>query len=141
MRAGVRDGKFPRQHGDQLHMRAQLEVEIEQKEQTDHDPDIDKEVDTAADADEFCKAGRGRRWRLLAPRRVIARRPLWVSVTRNPVVRRVNKVAASSNMRRESGWLTEVARKRLPRAKSAPCLANASSSTAMSGAECCPSAS
>ncbi len=34
---------------------------------------------------------------LLAPRRVIARRPLWVSVTRNPVVRRVNKVAAHTN--------------------------------------------
>ncbi len=29
MRAGVRDGKFLRQYGDQLHMRAQLEVEIE----------------------------------------------------------------------------------------------------------------
>src|SRR5438034_3607864 len=61
MRAGVRDGKFPRQYGDELHMLAQLEVEIEWKEQTDHDPDIDIEVDTAADADEFCKAGRMRR--------------------------------------------------------------------------------
>src|SRR5258707_8041357 len=78
---------------------------------------------------------------LLAPRRVIARRPLWVSVTRNPVVRRVNKVAALSNMRRDSGWLSEVPRKRLPSAKSAPFLANASISTAMSGAQCCPSAS
>src|SRR5882724_10798886 len=47
MRAGVRDGKFPRQYGDQLHVLAQLEVEIEWKEQTDHHPDIDIEVDTA----------------------------------------------------------------------------------------------
>src|SRR5258705_6544629 len=42
-------------------MCAQLEVEMEKKEQTDHDQDIDNEVDPAADADKFCRAGRVRR--------------------------------------------------------------------------------
>ena len=42
-----------------------------------------------------------RRQMRLAPRRVMARSPLWVSVTRSPVVRRVNQVAAWSSKRRD----------------------------------------
>src|SRR5258706_1985278 len=38
-----------------------LRWRLSRKEQTDNDPDRENEVDTAADADDFCKAGRVRR--------------------------------------------------------------------------------
>ena len=56
-------------------------------------------------------AGRGG-----APRRVIARRPLCVSVRLMPTVRRVNQVASRSATRRDSGWFKVSPRKRLPSA-------------------------
>src|SRR5438132_140881 len=50
-----------------------------------------------------------------APRAVIARRPLWVSVTGSPVLARVNQSAVLSRMRRDTGrFAVAPVRKRLP---------------------------
>jgi hypothetical protein len=49
-----------------------------------------------------------------APRCVIARKPLWVSVTERPLVMRVNQVAALSTSRRVGGRLMAPPRTRLP---------------------------
>src|ERR1019366_3497468 len=76
-----------------------------------------------------------------APRRVIARKPLWVSVRERPLVMRVNQVAALSRSRRAGGRLTAPPRKRLPSAKSASCSASAPIKPSMSATRCCPSAS
>src|SRR5437016_2630743 len=55
---------------------------------------------------------------------------------RNPVLARVNQVAALSSIRRARGKSIAPPRKRLPRAKSAPCLVKASISPAISSARC-----
>src|SRR5687767_4096 len=53
----MRDCELPRQHCDQLHLRPQLQVEVEQNENADDDPDINEEIDAAADADDLGKVG------------------------------------------------------------------------------------
>ena len=45
-----------------------------------------------------------------APRRVMARSPLWASVSLRPVVRRVNAMAAFSNSRRANGISEELSK-------------------------------
>ena len=52
----------------------------------------------------------------LAPSRVMARKPLWVSVRRRPVIPRVSQTAARNRSRRRSGMPREPRRNRLPSA-------------------------
>ena len=40
----------PRQNRDEFHLRAQLEVEVEQDDERDAHPNIEDEIDAAADA-------------------------------------------------------------------------------------------
>ena len=60
-RARVGDGDLPRQRRYQLHLRAQLQMQVQHHHQTDDHPDIENEIDAAADADQACQPRRVRR--------------------------------------------------------------------------------
>ena len=51
LRVGDRD--LPRQHGDQLGLGAQLQMQIQKNDQADADPDVEDKVDAAADPDQL----------------------------------------------------------------------------------------
>src|SRR5579872_4094791 len=58
-RVGQRD--FPHQGRNQLRLRAQLEMEIEQQDEADHYPSINNEIDAAANANQSGEPSRMRR--------------------------------------------------------------------------------
>jgi hypothetical protein len=48
----VGDRELSRQDRDDLHLRPQLEMNVQEDDQADHNPEVEDEVDAAADADQ-----------------------------------------------------------------------------------------